>query len=388
MIEFPGKIGYLYAEDNYIWVYDELSKGLYEINLDTMYIKIILDPIQIHKFKDIKIIGIVKRNKDIILIPQLTSDKWIVYETENRLIKYLTPIQPGYKIGEVQQNGDIVYLLPPSTNEPIFLLSLENMNCFKQIFNWYKRNKKIEKIYSCWGSSIDGTDVVFPIIKTNYICKVNKNGAEFLEVNITNPIVSVSVNLNNMWVLPTKGNYIYSVNMMGEIKNSIELSEYFGLSADKLVRIIALKSCVLLLPSEGNSIYIYIEFKKQIVKLDAEIRTGIEKLWEYIGNCPFWNYYIYKEKLYLLPIEHCNLEINLLTFKSIKNKLILNDPISENNYWKWALLLRKKKKMIYLKDYGDEAINNFIRLILNVEEKKEKQLRINGEIGKEIWKVL
>lgn len=53
-----------------------------------------------------------------------------------------------------------------------------------------------------------------------------------------------------------------------------------------------------------------------------------------------------------------------------------------------GFVVKKKKKMIYLKDYGDEAINNFIRLILNVEEKKEKQLRINGEIGKEIWKVL
>lgn len=172
--EFLGRFSLIYVEGNFMWAYDEISLGLYGVDLIEERVDILLTPMQIHKNKLLKIRGIIKSNHQIILVPQLLCDNWVVYDTKNENISYIRPIELKHQIVEVRQDKNTVFLIPLDTGEPILLFSLKNIEGFQLIYNWNTFSSSDNVKYLCWGSSAKGRNSRFSDYKNKVHLQIRR----------------------------------------------------------------------------------------------------------------------------------------------------------------------------------------------------------------------
>ena len=75
--EFVGHFGVSYKDGDNVYAYDDISHGLYKINLNMRKVDLVISFEDIHRdsLKEIK--GITKYKNEIILIPFSSDFSWI-----------------------------------------------------------------------------------------------------------------------------------------------------------------------------------------------------------------------------------------------------------------------------------------------------------------------
>lgn len=384
MNEFLGRVAFFYAEKDYIWAYDELSLGLYKINLCKKEVELVLAPMQIHKENIIRICGVVKKESEIILVPESVNENWIVYNTTDKSIKYIYPLFAKHRISEVRQEDNMIYLIPLDTNEPIILISVEDMKPIKQIDNWYDVQNKITKKHLCMPSSSDGINVFFSVYETKCICMVNAKETRMFEINIPNSVVSISVWGEDIWILPEKGNYIYRADNKGNLLDCIELAAEYGITADQFARIVATGMYIFLFPYDGDTVCVYKKTDKMILKTDAALKP----LWGtfLVGNmyCSFWGYYADSKILHLLPWGYRYIEIDLSTLEICESKLNYGETYWQKDYVNWCLRAKSNYSKTFFRDNSKNSLEEFVQFLDMKSDKKHYNNMT--DIGKDIWK--
>lgn len=372
--EFSGKFIISFAEREKVWAYDEISLGLYLIDLCTKKVEPVLNPMQIHKNKIITIRGIIKQKDKIILVPQMINEFWVSYEINTQNIKYINPIHTVSQIIEVRQNNNIVFLIPFNTKEPIFLLSLEDLSCLKKIEKWFEQDSHI---YSTWGSSVDEINIIFPIIGKNYIGRANINNLELIPIDIPYPILSINADKNDMWILPVKGDYIYRTDKSGKVNECIKLDLNFGITADQFTRIINIEEFVFLFPYEGKDIYCYKKREKIFIKVELEAISCWSKLLIQL-NCSYWDYYVNNNILHILPMRYKYFAINLSTLEVFdEDKLVYGLSCCERVYRDWCLWSIEKDANKLLLEKKDVLLDDLIEFIsITTEDKSVKNYKL------------
>lgn len=380
--EFLGSIAIFYIEDSYLWAYDEISLGLYRVNLRINEVEPVLAPMQIHRDKILRIVGVIKREADIILVPRLVSDSWIVYRTEDKIVEYIYPISSENQVAEVIQEDNIIYLIPFRTYDPIIMISLDDLKLIKQVNNWYETKDNNMGELFCWPSASDGINVFFLINKTRYICKVNSEEVETIKIDIPHPIISVSVDSNEIWVLPAKGNYVYRSDYRGNLLDCIELTGEHEVTADQFKRIVATEMYVFLFPAAGDSIYIYKKLEKCVVKTNSVMKLLRGNYLMYIGNS-YWGYHVNNRFLYLLPMRYRYAVIDLTTLEIQERKLLHEQSFCTEDYWKWYIWSKGNTDNPFFYDQGNSSLEEFIQII-SAMPMEINQDRVS-KTGKEVW---
>lgn len=380
---FGGRVAISYRENNIIWAYDELFMCLIKIDLNSEKVEILLTHLQIHKDKILNIRGIIKREDTIILVPLMIDEYWIVYNIKEKNVAYIHPTLLKYQITEICQCGNWIYMIPIKTNDPILIVSLDDMKNFRQIDNWYHLNNKDDAYYFCWGASINGNNAYFPVVETKYICKINSEQVKLLEADISVPIRSISASDDGIWILPIAGNDIYQINQNGNILNRIEILKNEKNFMKQFARIVSTKNYIFLFPFMKNNIYIYIKSKKTSVKLSLNVTLSFGEMVKRI-DCSYWDYCIYNEKFYLLPMRYRCTKIDLLTLKVNEIELMCENYYSTDDYLEWHSWRSSFGENWTPIDNGSNAIREYIHFIQYISN----SIKPNSEfkIGKQIWK--
>lgn len=384
MNDFLGKIAFFYAEKDYIWAYDEASLGLYKINKCKEEVELILAPTQIHKEKIIKICGVIKRESEIILVPGSVDENWIVYNTTDKSIKYIYPPFSKHQISEVRQEDNIVYLIPFDTNEPIILISIEDINPIKQIDNWYDVHNTITERHRCTSSSFDGINVFFLVYKTKCICIVNAKEKRIIEINIPNSIVSISVCGEDIWILPEKGNYIYRTDNKGNLLDCVELADEYGMTADQFSHIVATEMYVFLFPYDSDVVWVYKKKDKLILKINSSLTPLWGSFLVFYMYSSFWGYYEDNNILHLLPWKYRYIEIDLSTLEIRESRLSYGEPYWQKDYVNWCSWAKKDYSKSFFRDNRKDSLEEFIQFLNMISNNKYCNNLTN--IGEDIWK--
>lgn len=380
--EFFGRIVRFYAESNTIWAYDELSMGLYEINLNTGRAELLLTHLQIHKDKCLIICGLIKKENEIILVPKTIDDNWIVYKIKEKEVSYIHPISSKKQILEFCQYDNMAYMIPEKVNDPIYVISLDNMKYVKQINNWYCIDDRDNTAYSCWGACVNEDGIYFPVVGKRYICYLKYEKTEFIMADIPETIHTIGVSKDGIWVLPMLGSHIYQIARTGKVINCVEVLKDEENSVKQFARIISTENYVFLIPFLKNSIYVYRKIKKDFIKISSRTKLPNAGITMKIDS-NYWGYYINNEMLSLLPLRYRWSMINLQTLE-ILEKQIVNKGEYIKEYLKSHLWKNKTNEYLIFNDNGDNALNDYIQLIDYISNVKKDDYMTS--VGNRVWK--
>ncbi len=382
--EFIGRFGISYKDGKIIYVYDEITHGLYKFELGARKVNLVLTPKDIHRNKIDKIRGISKSGNEIILIPSYLNSEWVFYNKENGKIRYKTPIKEKIRISGAVTVKETLYLIPFDIYNPLTIISLEDENKISLYNGWFSKDNLGNEVYYVWGAFSYNHTVAFPIVNSKQIIYINNKEVKPIEVEIPNPIHSICVYEDEFWVLPVIGKRLYMVNVKGNILKEINLSiEGMELSASDFVRVIATKESVFLLPQNGKSIFVYQKRTNQIVQIEGEGECLPGELFAQSHSVtPYWDFVIEDKMLHLLPSNERYKRIRLPGLWHSECKLWYGDNINHNMYWQ--MIASAKKACIFSEGgKGEDTLNEFFEFTrYSLEERSRKD---NIKIGEQIW---
>ena len=131
--EFVGHFGVSYKDGDNVYAYDDISHGLYKINLNMRKADLVISFEDIHRdsLKEIK--GITKYKNEIILIPFFSDFSWIFYDIEEKKIRYDCPFKNKINLSSAITIGNDLFLIPENIYNPIVLFSLDKMMIIRMI---------------------------------------------------------------------------------------------------------------------------------------------------------------------------------------------------------------------------------------------------------------
>lgn len=376
--EFVGRFGISYKDGKIIYVYDEITHGLYKFTFEQRQVMLVLSPYNIHRNTSDRIQGISKIGNELILIPSHLNSEWVFYDVKKSRIRYASPVSDKVSISDAITIKRNLFLIPSDIYNPIILISLDNMRQVKKFDNWYIQNtEKIKIGVSIWGAHSLGNQIVFPIINSNCIGYLNTEKANTISLNVECQILSASMSENRIWVLPTSGEYIYAANFKGEITDTVNLFETnHPVLASDFIRIVVIDRSVFLFPVYRKNIFVYQIDEKKLV----EIKTKVRPLWGSLfaqDLIPFWNFIIENKRLHLLPCDYQYETINISSLKSDNYSLYYKDNISEY----WRLIEYKWKDQIFREK--EDNIEQFLLFLMHFQSNYGKKQE--EKIGKQIW---
>lgn len=382
--EFIGRFIVSYKDDEIIYAFDEITHGLYKFSFDLKEISMILTPESIQCSSE-KIVGISKREDELILIPYYINSKWIFFDRKNEKIRYDSLFEDSICISTAVTIGIYLFLIPANTLNPIIIISLDEMKIINIYEKWYEQtgNKiDIEPPIWSWGSSLYDDIIVFPLINSNHIGYINKEDVKIITLDIPNPINSVSVFKNKIWILPVAGEYIYISDLRGNIIDRIKLHRTeFEILANDFLRIVSTGENIFLFPIYKGSIYVYKSKEDRIIQLKEKENYLRGRLFEY-NLTPYWEYVIEGEFLHLLPCDYRYKTINITSLEINEYSFSYGKDIDHNKYWKIIGGIRGE----CILERKENDLEDFLQYIYyfheNCSEKNDK--KISGKI----WKTL
>lgn len=380
--EFFGRIVRFYVENDTIWAYDELSMGLYEINLNTRRAELLLTHLQIHKDKCRIICGLIKKENEIVLVPKTVDDNWVVYKIKEKEVSYIHPVLLKMQISELHQYENMAYMIPEKINDPICVISLDNMECVKQIKHWYDIDDEDITSYSCWGTSVNENGIYVPVVEKKYISKIRYDKTEFILADIPESIHAISVSKDGIWILPMLGNYIYQIDQTGNLINCIEVNGNEENSVKQFARIISIEDYIFLVPFYKKDIYVYRKIKKDFLKISSKTKLHNCAISMKI-NSDYWGFYINNKTLSLLPLRYRWTMIDLQTLEITDTQIVCKDNYV-NEDLKLYLWKNKTSKYLMFNDNGDNALDEYIQLVDKISNIKKCDYMTN--VGNQIWK--
>lgn len=372
--EFIGRFLAFYKDGESVYAYDEITHGLYKFTLGLRKVDLVIPPENIHKYTKDIITGISKRGDEIILIPQFVDEKWIFYDEKEKKIRYEKVVKSKVCMIDVITIASNLFIIPLNAYEPIIIVSLDSLNIIKIFENWDKNN-----IGEIWCASTYGDLVLFSVAGSEKIVSVNCNEINMIKPNIADPIFSISIYKEKIWILPTLGDYIYSIDFNGDVVDRIQLPNTdLKISAKEFCRIIAVEDTIFLLPLYDKKIYAYQLKRKELVEIKPEgiILEGclLERV-----TVPYWEFLIEKGILYFLPFEYRYMTIDISSLESKEYALQYGNNINSREYMKMIGGI----KIDSFAEKRKNDMRNFFQYLIVLRENSIKEK--NENIGRKIW---
>lgn len=383
--EFVGHFGVSYKDGDNVYAYDDISHGLYKINLNMRKADLVISFEDIHRdsLKEIK--GITKYKNEIILIPFFSDFSWIFYDIEEKKIRYDCPFKNKINLSSAITIGNDLFLIPENIYNPIVLFSLDKMMIIKTYEKWYKNdtNKKDDKKnFKIWGASSYNKMVVFPIINSKRIVCMNFNDINIITLDIPVTISSVSIYKDKIWILPISGEYIYRSNLKGEIVDRVNLLQNEQrISANDFIRVVAIEELVVLFPIYEKNICVYQPEKKKILQIENKRSFLYGRLFE-CNLTPYWDYVVEDEMLHILPCDYRYKRINISAIEDKEYALYYGENIDCIKYWKMAESINQSRMF----EKGKNGLDDFFQYLFYLSE--NPLARENKIVGRKIWENL
>lgn len=376
--EFIGEIEKYSIDEDYIWFYDEISGGLYRLNKNDYIVEIILTPMELHYKKIFPVRQIIKWRNEIYLVPNDTSHEWLIYDiTEKRLRSVLLSLR-SYAIGNAVNIGKWIYLIPEKTNHILGIIETGTLSVKTVITNWYTNNG-VE--LECWGNSIFRDMIAFPVIGTGEVFQIKGDQITKLQLHIKQPVYSVSLNENGMWILPSNGNTIFFADRNGEVIDSVEIwSNGYKNTVERFVRIISIDKYVYLFPKQGGQILVLETNNKKWTVIGKPDEPLYRSLYLKSRTMPYWGCYYNEGKLYTLPCSYHFAEIDTknrsINYKYLQCKTLF----MEQQYISWVHWMNKKSGLNHYMEWNKCLLKDLLKMKLEYNN-----FDIVNSIGKNIW---
>lgn len=380
--EFIGRFGISYKDEKTVYAYDEITHGLYELQLDFRKVNLVIPSKYIPQNMNNRFRGISKNGNEIILIPTFLDSEWIFYNLEEKSVRYQSLVKDKIRISDVVTIGKTLFLIPSDIYNPIAIVSYENEKKVNIYNDWFDNDKLKPEICDIWGASFYDHIIVFPIVNSKQTIYIKNNEITIVENKIPYSILSVCIYENNIWILPVSGEKIYSVDFKGDIVEEIKLSkEGMNISANDFIRIIVTEENVILLPTQGKNILIYQYKENQIVQLKEEGTCLPGRLFAQLFT-PYWDFVIENKVIYLLPSNVRYKIIDLISLKSTECMLQYGDNINHNIYWR--MIAEAQRNCIFNEsEDGKIILDEFFDYIYHLYN--SYSTKYNLKIGKQIW---
>ncbi len=383
--EFIGHFGVSYKDGDNVYAYDDISHGLYKINLNMRKVDLVISFEDIHRdsLKEIK--GITKYKNEIILIPFSSDFVWVFYDIEEKKIRYDYPFKDKINLSSVITNGNDLFLIPENVYNPIVLFSLDKMKIIKTYEKWYTNdpNKKDdEKNFKIWGASSCNEMVIFPIINSKSIVCMNFKDINIITLDIPVTISSVSIYKDKIWILPISGEYIYNSNLKGEIVDRVNLFQNeLRISANDFIRVVAIEELVVLFPMYEKNICVYQSRKKKILQIENKGSFLYGRLFA-CSLTPYWDYVVEDEILHILPCDYRYKKINISVIEDKEYALYYGENIDRIKYWKMARFINQNSMF----EKSKNGLDDFFQYLFYLSE--DPLAKENKIVGRKIWEGL
>lgn len=384
--EFIGRFGISYKDEKTVYAYDEITHGLYELQLDFRKVNLVIPSKYIPQNMNNGFRGISKNGNEIILIPTFLDSEWIFYNLEEKSVRYQSLVKDKIRISDVVTIGKTLFLIPSDIYNPIVIVSYENEKKVNIYNDWFDNDELKPEICDIWGASFYDHIIVFPIINSKQTVYIKNNEITIVENKIPYPILSVCIYENNIWILPVSGEKIYSVDFKGDIVEEIKLSiEGMNISASDFIRIIVTEENVFLLPTQGKNILVYQYKENQIVQLKEEGTCLPGKLFV-PSDITYWDYIIENKVMHLLPSGVRLKSIDLISLKNIEYALQYGDNIDSDVYWKMITTVQRNY-IFNENEERDSDLNEFLEFLdhLFIDSSKKASLKNGRKIWNSIW---
>ncbi len=378
------RIGTVSVDDKVAWTTDEMINGLYSVDKLTLEVKNILDPSQIFKYGRFRIISIFQWKCNVILVPSELDKKWIIYNKEQKKVEYKDIVHLRGKTSGIYISGKRGILIPASSIDPIVIIDLETMERAEIIEKW--DSKIIEKNRKKLGTGtgiIVNEKVYFYLYDTKNVIKINQNTVDVYRLHIPNGICSMDYSDDKLWILPTKGCYIYGIDKKGVVEKINLFRNRKLFSASDFIRIVTAGKYIFLLPISKKEIVAYEVQKDKVYFINTE-GNNLQNIFPIrVPTTAYWGYYIEGNILYILPLENKLLEVNLNTMKCNSKEVYLPSFISGRGlkYWiewnQWFIPYTKNKEL------NEKSIEIYCNILKMNDTKCKTSYRNVGNI---IWR--
>lgn len=377
------RIRIVYVDDRFMWVNDEVIKGLYTIDKSTFKANCVINSYQLNRFGKFEIRDIYRWKNKVIVLPNDLKNNWIVYDLVKKELQYKKVVDYHWEISGLYAIEEKGFLLPGTSIYPIIVVDFEKLTIIQEIKGWNKgmvgNEGNPEEVWTLSGV-VANSNLFFYVYNTKYIIKTDgKNIKRYFIKDIPFGIISFDFINNQFWILPQKGNYIYVTDEKFNILENIELVvKKRRISASFFSRIIATERYIFLLPVLQTNIFVY-DKQKQIIKIIYVSKNQLKN--RYPLQCDkisYWATCIDRNKIFFMPLTNKLLIVDLSNLRWEQRDIFLPTLISnfELKYWlywnKWIVEGVEK----------EETLKIFFRMVQKYEKKSKK---INCKKGDYIW---
>ncbi len=355
--EFLGRVEVFCTDRNEVFVYDEITRGLYLIDNEARSVRVLLDRSKIYGTEDVNergIRGIIKRGNELILVPQRANKEWIHYDLLNNSIKRSKHVDKEYNVVEVVCFENEFYLIP---------LGFRGFILYGDIASLEVREIEISSIglpafcgLNIFGHSVDSnSNLLFPIVSSYYYVTVSEHKARVLKAPCK--LCSISKCCDELYILPQEGKSFFIKNLSSEENEEVCFENE---TANDYKRVIATPDGAFFCPSKGSFLVFY---NREQQRFNRIILTGdhLEGEFMYDVNCSYWTYFIQENRIHFLPLRYRYTVVDCSGKDRDELPLILYDEDSTDNYY--SMMRKRLSEMKILFERNDYELSDFLLLV-------------------------
>ncbi len=355
--EFLGRIEVFCLCENELFVYDEITKGIYCIDTVSWSVRILLSREDIFQNKDVgdrAIRGILKKGNEIVLVPQYANREWIHYNLIDGKIERISHLDYEYIVVEVACCGNLFYLIP--LRHCGFVLCGKSDNFLIQKVNIPPIDLSAYSETKIFGHCIDEcSNVYFPIVSSDYYLAISEDKVTPYKAPCV--LRSVSAYNNRVYLLPERGECFFAVNHASEKREEIEFD---GSEASDFKRVIAIPGGALFCPTTGSHLYFYNDLKGEFKKIIFEGNHLVGELL-YEVNCSYWTYYLKESGVVFLPLRYRYTEMDCNSEAGYERALLFEDDRLSDYYY--SIMRNDLAHRGIVNEKQEHELNDFIALL-------------------------
>lgn len=347
--EFIGKSGFYVADEENVYIYDEVSFGIYKIYCTTNIVDLIMSYEQLLGFGLSDVRDLKKYGNNLIIIPPETDIPWIIYDLESGEIKRNIPAFEKDRFDRALRINNDYYLVPVYTTEPLYRFN-EHCDFLEKIEHWYKGEKE-----ECWMPTCNADEIIIPIHNTCKVLKIHSDRS-IEEVRFRNGIdIHMVVKAGGgTCILPWNGEKFFIIDENNEYKElKVINTDGNFMAMDQFIRVVPIKKGIILLPFVGKEVYLWRYGDKSFMPIKIESDISEQNCGIY-GGGSYWGYADFENEVHLVPTKYRYAKIDIE--KRVMNycKLKYGSTFSPQEYAMWERsALKKKKNFIIEKNLKD-----------------------------------
>lgn len=355
--EFIGKSGFYVEDKENLYIYDQVSFGIYKIHCVTNTVDLIMSPEQLLELGLSEVRDLKRCGNKLIMIPSETDIPWIIYDLENGKITRNIPAPEKNKFDQVLKISKDYYLMPVYTTDPLYRFN-EHCDFVEKIEHWYK-GKKAE----CWMPTCKDNEIFIPIHNT---CKAIKIHADkkIEEIRYRNEIDIHMIDKMKLGIciLPWNGEKFFIVDKNNKYTEltAIDANGDF-VAMNKFIRVVPIKKGIILLPFAGKEVYLWLYGDESFMPLKIESNIS-EQNYGIYGEGAYWGYADFGREVYLVPTRYRYAKIDIKTRVMNYYKLEYGSTFSFQDYARWEKNALKKKK-IFLIEKSLKDLEEFLEIV-------------------------